>query len=129
MNIPSALKYTSSDEWVKLEGKTASIGVTDYAQNQLSDIVYVEIRVDVGDTIQKNSPGATLESVKAAADVNIPIAGKVIAINDGLSSTPEKVNSDPYGAWMIKLELTDLGQLDSLMDATAYQKYCEERSH
>jgi glycine cleavage system H protein len=129
MNFPTDLRYTSSDEWVKVDGKTASIGVTDYAQNQLSDIVYVEIRVEVGDVIKKNSPGATLESVKAAADVNIPVSGKVVAINDGLSSTPEKVNSEPYGAWMIKLELTDPGELNSLMDAGAYQKYCEERSH
>lgn len=130
MNIPSDLKYANTDEWVKVEGKVATIGITDFAQDQLSDIVFVEINVTVGDTVKKNDIGATLESVKAAADVNLPVSGKVKEINESLSDSPELVNSDPFGkAWMIKIELDNPGELDSLMDAAAYEKYCKERSH
>jgi glycine cleavage system H protein len=130
MNIPAELKYTNSDEWVKVDGKIATVGVTDYAQEQLSDIVFAEITVAVGEAVKKNSNIATLESVKAAADVNAPVSGKVTAVNEALASAPEEVNSDPFGkAWMIKLELSDTKELDSLMDAAAYTKYCEERSH
>ena len=130
MNIPSDLKYANTDEWVKVDGKVATIGITDFAQDQLSDIVFVEINVTVGDTVKKNDIGATLESVKAAADVNLPVSGKVKEINESLSDSPELVNSDPFGkAWMIKIELDNPGELDSLMDAAAYEKYCKERSH
>jgi len=130
MNTPSNLKYTKSDEWVKVDGSVATIGISDYAQDQLSDIVFVEVAVGVGDQVKKGEVGATLESVKAAADVNLPVSGKVVEINDNLAETPEVVNSDPYGkAWMIKIELSDPGELGELMDADAYTKYCEERSH
>ncbi len=130
MNIPNDLKYTKSDEWIKVDGNTGTIGITDYAQNQLSDIVYVEITAGEGEAIKIDSTIATLESVKAAADVNAPVSGKVVAVNEALPETPELVNSDPFGkAWMIKVELSNPAELNGLMDAAAYQAYCQERSH
>jgi glycine cleavage system H protein len=130
MNVPSNLKYAKTDEWVKVEGNVATIGVSDYAQSQLSDVVYVEIIHAVGDKVAKNTTVVTIESVKAAADVNAPVSGKVLAVNEGLSQTPEVVNNDPYeAAWMLKVEMENPADLDSLMDAAAYQSYCEERSH
>lgn len=130
MSFPAELKFTTSDEWVKLEGATATLGISDYAQNQLSDIVYVEINVEPGDGIKKNSVCAILESVKAAADVSCPVSGSVSEINESLADNPELVNTDPYvGAWMIKVEVSDPSELDSLMSAAEYEKYIEERSH
>ncbi|HMD88665.1 MAG TPA: glycine cleavage system protein GcvH [Anaerolineaceae bacterium] len=130
MNIPTNLKYTKSDEWVKVDGNVATIGISDYAQEQLSDIVYVEIPVEVGEHLLRNAICATLESVKAAADVNLPVSGAITEINEKLPQTPEVVNSDPFGAgWMLKLSLDNLKEMNDLMDAVAYQKYCEERSH
>ena len=130
METPKDMKYAKTDEWIKLEGNVGTIGISDYAQEQLSDVVYVDIIPGVGDEVKKDTICATLESVKAAADVNFPVSGKVIAVNDALSDTPEIVNSDPYGsAWMIKIELSNPAELDSLMDADAYDAYCEEREH
>lgn len=130
MNVPTGLKFTNSDEWVKVDGNIATVGISDYAQEQLSDIVFVEITAAVGEAVKKNSTIATVESVKAAADVNCPVSGKVVEVNEALSQTPEAVNSDPFGAaWMLKLEISSPAELDNLMDADAYQKYCEERSH
>lgn len=130
MNVPSNLKYTESDEWVLVEGTTATIGVTDYAQEALSDVVFFEAVVSVGDSIKAKSQIATLESVKAAADVNAPLAGKILEVNEDLGSSPELVNSDPYGkAWMVKLEIADPAALSKLMDAVAYEKFLETRSH
>ena len=130
MNVPSNLKYAKTDEWVKVDGKIATIGISDYAQSQLSDVVYVEVIVSVKDGVKKNATIATIESVKAAADVNAPVSGKVVAVNEALSKTPELVNSDPFGqAWMLKIEIEKPADLDSLMDAAGYQSYCEERSH
>jgi glycine cleavage system H protein len=130
MNILPELKYTNSDEWVKVEGKIATIGISDHAQEQLSDIVFAEISVAPGDSVKKSDVIATLESVKAAADVITPVSGKVVEINEDLPQTPEITNSDPYGkAWMVKLELSNPAELDKLMDAAAYEKYCSERSH
>ncbi len=131
MKVLKNLKYSSTDEWVLVEGNTATIGITDYAQSQLSDIVYVEIRVANGEKLAKNSAMASVESVKAASDVNAPVSGKVVATNEGLSQTPETVNSDPFGAaWMVKVELSNPAELDTLMDAAAYEAYCEEgRGH
>ena len=128
MNIPSDLKYTSNDEWIRVEGQTGVVGITDFAQNQLSDIVFVEIVVAVGDEVKKGEACATLESVKAAADVYLPASGKVVAINEALPDNPEKVNSDAYGeAWMVKIELTNPAELRELLDAAAYQKAAEEK--
>ena len=130
MNIPENLKYTSSDEWLAVDGNIATLGVTDFAQDQLSDVVFVEVTVDQGDAVKKNTHVATIESVKAAADVNVPISGKIIEINEALPNTPELINSDPFGkAWMIKLEIADASELSSLMDAKAYADYCETRGH
>lgn len=130
MNTPGNLKYTKTDEWALIDGKTATIGVTDYAQDQLSDVVFVEITVSVGDNLKKQSHIATIESVKAAADVNIPLSGKVIEINEALANTPENVNADPFGkAWMVKVELTDPAEADQLMDAKTYGDFCSTRSH
>ncbi len=130
MNAPADLKFTESDEWVKLDGSVATVGISDYAQEQLSDIVYVEIVVAVGDDVKKGSLITTIESVKAAADVNAPVSGKVVEVNEALPNTPEAVNSDPFGkAWLVKLEIKDASELDSLMDAAAYEKYCSNRSH
>ena len=106
MNIPTDMKYTENDEWIKFEGNTGTIGITDYAQEQLSDIVFVEIIAEQDETLQKGDACATVESVKAAADVYMPVSGKIIAVNDeDLPDTPELINTDPYGeAWMLKIE-------------------------
>ena len=128
MKFPKDLKYTENDEWIRVEGNTGTIGITDFAQDQLSDIVYVEILVEEGDEISKGDSIATIESVKAAADVYAPASGTVTAINEDLGDTPEKVNSDPYGAaWMIKLELSNTGELDELMDTSAYEQHVAEQ--
>ncbi len=125
MNFPASLKYTKSDEWFNPED--GSIGLTDYAQDQLSDIVFVEILVAEGDEVEAGQEIASVESVKAAAEVYSPVSGKVIAVNENLADAPELVNSDPYGAaWMIRVEVSSEGEL---MDAAAYEKYCQEREH
>jgi glycine cleavage system H protein len=128
MNIPADLKYTKNDEWIRVEGNTGTIGITDFAQNQLSDIVFVEIVVSEGETLKKGDTCATLESVKAAADVYLPVGGKVVAVNEALPDKPELVNSDPYGeAWMVKIEIADAAELNDLMTASDYQKFAEEK--
>jgi glycine cleavage system H protein len=127
MNIPSNLKYAKTDEW--FNPADGSIGLSDYAQGQLSDIVFVfvEILVSVGDTVEAGKPIASVESVKAAAESYAPVSGKVVAVNDGLADSPEILNSDPYGeGWMLKIEG---GDASGMIDAAAYEKYCEERSH
>lgn len=128
MNIPSDLKYTRNDEWIRLEGNTGTVGITDYAQEQLSDIVFVEVIAAVGDELKQGESCAAVESVKAAADVYMPVSGKITSVNEALPEKPEIVNSDPYGeAWMVKLELSDPGELQGLLDAEAYRAYCQER--
>ena len=130
MKVPENLKYTSSDEWLLIEGNNATMGVTDFAQDQLSDVVFVEITVEKGESVKKQTHVATIESVKAAADVNLPISGTILEVNESLSNNPELVNSDPYDkAWMIKLEISDPSELSSMMDAKAYEDYCANRSH
>ena len=125
MNAPANLKYTKSDEWFD-EG-TGKVGISDYAQGQLSDIVFVELLVDEGDTIEAGTAIASVESVKASAEIYSPAGGKVAAVNGDLSDKPESINSDPYGeAWMIQLEG---GSAGDVMDAAAYEKYCAERDH
>lgn len=128
MNIPKEIKYTPNDEWIKVDGDTGTVGITDYAQEQLSDIVFVEVIVSVGETVKKGDACATIESVKAAADVYMPAGGKILAVNDSLPATPEVVNSDPYGAaWMVKFEIGDPAELDGLLDAAGYEKHIEEK--
>ena len=125
MNAPANLKYTKSDEWFDPESGRA--GLSDYAQSQLSDIVFVELLVEPGDTIEAGKPIASVESVKASAEIYSPASGTVSAVNKDLSDKPESLNSDPYGeAWMIQL---DGGSAADVMDGAAYEKYCEERSH
>lgn len=122
MKIPTNLKYTENDEWIKVEGNIGTVGITDHAQEQLSDIVYVEFMVAAGVEMKKGDSIATLESVKAAADVYTPVSGKILEINEALPDTPEKVNSNPYDeAWMVKLELSDPAELEALLDAAAYE--------
>lgn len=125
MNTPANLKYTKSDEW--FDEASGKVGLSDYAQGQLSDIVFVELLVDEGDTIEAGSAIASVESVKASAEIYSPAGGKVAAVNADLADKPEAINSDPYGeAWMIQLEG---GSAGDVMDAAAYEKYCEERDH
>ena len=127
MNVPADLKYTRNDEWVRAEGNAATAGITDYAQEALSDIVYVELP-QVGDSFKQGEPYTSVESVKAAAEVYLPASGTLTAVNSALGATPELLNSDPYGAgWIIKFDLSDPGELAGLMDAAAYTRYCEER--
>ncbi len=127
LNVPGDLKYTRTDEWIKIENNEGIIGVTDYAQDSLSDVVYVELP-QVGDTFKTGERFGTVESVKAASDLQIPIGGTVTAVNSALENTPETVNKDPYGAgWFIKIKPDDFAGLDKLMDAAAYEKYCAER--
>jgi len=128
MNIPASNKYTKNDEWIKVDGNIGTIGISDYAQEQLSDIVFVEITVSVGDTVKQGDSCATLESVKAAADVYAPVSGKVIALNEALPDAPDTVNSDPYGAaWMVKIELSNPSELDNLLDASAYEAFIKSK--
>lgn len=128
MKTPENLKYAKTDEWVKLDGNVATVGISDYAQDQLSDIVYVEFNKDPGDMVNKDDTLATIESVKAAGDVNSPISGKVIEVNEALVDHPELLNNDPYEkAWMLKVEVSNLTEVDLLMSASDYEKYCEER--
>jgi glycine cleavage system H protein len=127
MNYPADLKYTRNDEWVRLEGDSATTGLTHYAQEALSDIVFVELP-SVGDSFSKGQAYASVESVKAAAEVYMPIGGTISAVNEVLSDTPETINADPHGAgWLAKFSGVDASELDGLMDAAAYEKYCEER--
>ncbi len=129
MNIPGDLRYTRSDEWVRVEGNTVTVGITDYAQEQLSDIVFVELP-STGQAIKKGEALASVESVKAAAEIYAPVGGSVAEVNEALSDTPELVNQDPYGrAWMVKLAASDSGELGGLLDAAAYEAYCKEREH
>ena len=128
MDIPADLKYTDNDEWVRIEGNIGTIGITDYAQDQLSDVVFVEVIAEPDETLNQGDACATVESVKAAADVYMPVGGTITGINEEVLDTPELVNTDPYGAaWMLKVELSDPSQLDGLLDAEAYQKHSEVR--
>ena len=128
MEFPANLKYAESDEWIRVEENIATVGLTDYAQDQLSDVVYVEVTAEVGDTLAKEEAFGTVESVKAASDMYMPISGKITAVNEALVDTPELVNSDPYGeAWVVKFEITDPDELNGTMDAAGYEKYSKER--
>lgn len=123
MNFPSELKYTKDHEWVKLvDDKTALIGITDYAQRELGDIVFVDVP-SVGKTLNAEDTFGTVEAVKTVSDLFLPAAGKVIELNPVLSSNPELVNTDPYGeGWMVKIELTNAADVDALLGAEAYEQ-------
>ena len=124
MNYPKELKYTKEDEWLKVEGDTGTVGITDYAQNALGDIVFVELPKP-GAAVEAGKSFGTVESVKAVSELYSPVSGTVTAVNTELADAPEKVNADPYGAWMIKVKLTK--QADGLMSAGDYEKYASER--
>lgn len=121
MNIPANLKYTKDHEWVLLEGDTATVGITDFAQKELGDIVYVEVET-LDQTLAKDEVFGTVEAVKTVSDLFLPVAGEIIAFNDSLESNPEVVNSDPYGAgWMIKVKVANVSDVDELLSSEAYK--------
>ncbi|HWY12970.1 MAG TPA: glycine cleavage system protein GcvH [Bacteroidia bacterium] len=122
MNFPSDLKYTKDHEWVKVNGSEALVGVTDFAQKELGDIVYIDIST-VGETVEKEQVFGTIEAVKTVSDLFMPISGKVLEANKDIDSAPESVNNDPYGkGWIIKMSISDAKQLDSLLSVDAYKK-------
>jgi glycine cleavage system H protein len=123
MNFPDDLKYTEDHEWVKVEGNIATIGVTDHAQGELGDVVFIDIDEDL-EEVEKDEAFGTIEAVKTVADIMAPFSGKVTAINEALNDEPETVNNDPYGkGWMVKIEIADMSELDGLMDVNAYKEH------
>lgn len=128
MNIKEDRVYSKNDEWVKIEGDQATIGISDYAQNALSDIVFIDISVSVGDELVQQENIGSVESVKAASDIYTPVEGEVSAVNQAIIDNPENLNEDPYeGGWLIKLKNPSGFDTEGLMDAAAYKKYCDER--
>ena len=120
MNSPANLKYTKDHEWIKVEGNIALVGITDFAQSQLGDIVFVEIETE-GEILEMEEVFGTIEAVKTVSDMFMPVSGKVVAVNEKLADTPEVVNKDPYGdGWMIRIELSDASQIDGLLTADQY---------
>ncbi len=121
MNFPAELKYTKDHEWVKIDGDVAIVGITEFAQSELGDIVYVEIDT-VGETIEQEEVFGSVEAVKTVSDLFMPLSGEILEFNENLEANPELVNSDPYGeGWMIKVKLSDASQVDGLLDAAAYE--------
>lgn len=122
MNFPSELKYTKDHEWVRVEGDVAIIGVTDFAQSELGDVVYVEVET-VGESLAQEEVFGTIEAVKTVSDLFMPVSGEILELNEELESAPEKVNEDPYGeGWMIKVKMDDASQVDGLLSADAYKE-------
>lgn len=127
LNTPADLKYTKNDEWIRIEGDIATVGVTDYAQDQLNDIVYVELP-DVGASFDKGTAFGVVESVKAASDIYLPLGGTVTEANKALQDNPELINSSPYDeGWLVKIKMKDAAEASDMMDAAAYLQYCESR--
>jgi glycine cleavage system H protein len=121
MNIPAELKYTKDHEWVKIEGDVATVGITEFAQSELGDIVYVEIET-VGETVDQEEVFGSVEAVKTVSDLFMPVSGEILEFNEILEANPELVNSDPYGeGWMIKVKISDSSQIDGLLTAEAYK--------
>ena len=121
MNVPTNLKYTKEHEWVLVEGDTATVGVTDFAQGELGDVVFVEIETE-GESLDQGETFGTIEAVKTVSDLFMPVAGEVLEVNEKLEDTPELVNKDPYGeGWMIKIKIEDTAQLDSLLSTSDYE--------
>ncbi len=122
MNIPADLKYTKDHEWVKIEGDTAIVGITDFAQKELGDIVYVEVET-LDQTLDKDEVFGTVEAVKTVSDLFLPLSGEIIAFNDALEASPETVNSDPYGdGWMVKIKISDASEADGLLSSEQYRE-------
>jgi len=129
MSSPADLKYSKSHEWVRVDGDTATIGISDYAQSELGDITYLELP-DTGDQVTAKEPLGVIESVKAATDIYAPVSGEVLERNEAAIEQPEIVNSSPYGdAWLLKVRLSDASQLDDLMDPAAYDAFLESEAH
>ncbi len=121
MNFPTDLRYSKEHEWVRVEGNTALVGITDFAQKELGDIVYVDVNT-VGDTLAKDAVFGTVEAVKTVSDLFLPVSGKILEVNSALDAAPESVNKDPYNSgWIIKIELTNAAEVDSLLTADAYK--------
>ena len=123
MNFPAELKYTKDHEWMKMEGDIAVIGISDFAQDALGDVVFINLP-EVGDTVTAGESFGDVESVKAVSDVNSPVTGVVVEVNEELNDSPENLNSDPYGSWIIKVE--QITETEDLMDAAAYEAFCAE---
>ncbi len=122
MNIPSELKYTKDHEWVRIQGEFAVVGITDFAQRELGDIVYVEVETE-GETLDKEEVFGTVEAVKTVSDLFLPLSGEIVEFNTDLEQAPEKVNSDPYGeGWMVKVKFSDASEVDSLLSAEQYKE-------
>ena len=121
MNIPSNLRYTQEHEWIRVEGEVAYVGITDYAQSELGEIVFVDINTE-GETVAQNEVFGSVEAVKTVSDLNMPVSGEVLEVNETINDQPELVNNDPYGeGWMIKISVANPAELDTLIDAEAYQ--------
>ncbi len=121
MNIPSELKYTKDHEWIKVEGDVATVGITDFAQGELGDIVYVEVET-LDETLEQEEVFGTVEAVKTVSDLFLPLSGEIIEFNEALEDEPEKVNADPYGeGWMVKIKISDASQVDGLLSAEDYK--------
>jgi glycine cleavage system H protein len=127
-NIPDDLLYTKDDEWLRMDEDEGFVGLTDYAQDALSDIVYVELPEE-GDSFDAGDAFGVIESVKAAADLYMPVSGEITAVNEDLPDMPEVTNSDPYGeGWLVKIKVNEVSSLEDLMDASAYRVYCDQRA-
>jgi glycine cleavage system H protein len=126
MNIPEELKYTKDHEWISIEGDVATVGITDFAQRELGDIVYVEVET-VGETLEADEVFGTVEAVKTVSDLFLPVSGEIIEFNEELEDTPEDVNADPYSkGWMIKLKVSNIGDIDQLLDSNQYRELSGE---
>ena len=122
MNTPANLRYTSEHEWIRVEGNEASVGITDYAQSELGEIVFVDVNT-VGETVAQGEVFGSVEAVKTVSDLNMPVSGEVLEFNEALNDQPELVNNDPYGeGWMVKITVSDPAELDNLLDAAGYEK-------
>ena len=121
MNIPAELRYTNEHEWIRVEGDVAYVGITDYAQSELGEIVFVDINTE-GETVGQNEVFGSVEAVKTVRDLNMPVTGEVLEVNENINDQPELVNNDPYGeGWMIKIQVANPAELDTLLDAEAYK--------
>lgn len=127
-NVPAEFKYTKSHEWIAVDGDTATVGITDHAQDLLGDMVFIELP-DVGTSFEKGDDCAVVESVKAASDVYSPLSGDVIEVNEALADNPEAVNNEPYASWLFKIKMSDVSQLDDMLDADTYSGVAADDSH
>ncbi|MDD0854832.1 glycine cleavage system protein GcvH [Halobacteriovorax sp. GB3] len=125
-NVPAELKYTKDHEWAKIEGDIVTVGITDFAQSSLGDIVFVELP-EVGSTLEKDGSFGVVESIKSVSDLFSPITGEVLEANEELESTPETCNEDPYGAWIVKVKVSNTEELNELLDAEAYKSHCADQ--